>query len=145
MDRGYTDEGGEDLPKSWKVRSMPLMPQVAQVLGRLRQRDYFTSDDDLVFVNAVGQWIDRSALYRRYKTAQKSAGLQPIKLHDLRHTFGTMAIRAASIVDVQTWMGHADIATTRKYLHYAPQPDAAARLGALVSEPLADVVPLRAA
>jgi integrase len=24
---------------------------------------------------------------------------------------------------VQEWMGHADIQTTRKYLHYAPRPD----------------------
>jgi integrase len=32
VERGYTDEGGEDLPKSYKVRSMPLMPQVATVL-----------------------------------------------------------------------------------------------------------------
>jgi hypothetical protein len=30
-------------------------------------------------------------------------------------------------------MGHADIATTRKYVHYAPRPDAAARLGKLAS------------
>jgi integrase len=56
-----------------------------------------------------------------------------------------MAIRAATIVDVQTWMGHADIATTRKYLHYSPQADAAARLGALVGEQIAEVVPLHRA
>ena len=38
------------------------------------------------------------------------------------------------ITDVQTWMGHADIATTRKYVHYAPRRDAAKRLGALVGD-----------
>jgi hypothetical protein len=42
-------------------------------------------------------------------------------------------------------MGHADIATTRKYVHYAPQPEAAARLGALVGEQLAEVSQLRSA
>jgi hypothetical protein len=40
-------------------------------------------------------------------------------------------------------MGHADIATTGKYIHYAPQPEAAARLGALVSEQLGQVSELR--
>ena len=41
-----------------------------------------------------------------------------------------MAVRAFPITDVQTWMGHADIATTRKYVHYAPQPDAAPSVSA---------------
>ncbi len=134
VERGYTDEGGEQLPKSYKVRSVPLMPQVAAVLSALRCRDYFATEDDLVFVNVVGKWIDRSALYRRYKAAQSAAGLRELRFHDLRHSFGTMAVRAFPITDVQTWMGHAEIATTRKYVHYAPQPDAAKRLGALVDE-----------
>ena len=145
VERGYTDEGGEQLPKSYKVRSVPLMPQVAQVLTKLRQREYFAADDDLVFVNVVGKWIDRSALYRRYKAAQQRAQLRPLRFHDLRHSFGTMAVRAFPITDVQTWMGHADIATTRKYVHYAPQPDAAKRLGALVADQLGQVVPIRPA
>lgn len=75
IERGYTDEGGEQLPKSYKVRSVPLMPQVAKVLAALRKREYLTTDDDLVFVNVIGKWIDRSALYRRYKLAQRAAGL----------------------------------------------------------------------
>jgi integrase len=56
-----------------------------------------------------------------------------------------MAVRAFPITDVQTWMGHADIATTRKYVHYAPQPDAAKRVGALVDEQLGAVVSIRPA
>jgi hypothetical protein len=42
-------------------------------------------------------------------------------------------------------MGHADIATTRTYIHYAPQSDAAAKLGALVDEQVGTLVPLRPA
>jgi integrase len=45
------------------------------------------------------------------------------RFHDLRHTFATRVIAKADIVRVQEWMGHADIQTTRKYLHYAPRPD----------------------
>lgn len=145
VERGYTDDGGEQLPKSYKVRSVPLMPQVARALVALRQREHFVSDDDLVFPNPVGEWIDRSALYRRYKAAQKRAELRSLRFHDLRHSFGTMAVRVYPLTDVQTWMGHADITTTRKYVHYSPQPEAAARLGALVSESGGEVVPLRRA
>jgi integrase len=142
VERGFTDEGGEDLPKSYRVRSVPMMPQVARALAGLRKREFFTSDDDLVFANVVGDVLDYDAMYRRYKRAQERAGVRPLRFHDLRHSFGTMAVRAFPITDVQTWMGHADIATTRKYIHYAPQPEAAARLGALVGEQLADVTEL---
>jgi integrase len=54
------------------------------------------------------------------------AGLRPLRFHDLRHTFGTRMIAKADIRRVQEWMGHADIQTTMKYLHYAPRGDDAA-------------------
>jgi integrase len=52
-------------------------------------------------------------------------------LHDLRHSFGTQAIRAFSIYEVQRMMGHRHITTTERYLHYAPDPDAVAKLSNL--------------
>jgi integrase len=54
----------------------------------------------------------------------------PIVYHDLRHTFGTLAVRIAPVTDVQHWMGHADIQTTMRYVHYVPQHDNAAKLTA---------------
>jgi integrase len=145
VERGFTDEGGEDLPKSYRVRSVPMMPQVALALTKLRTREYFTGDDELVFASAVGKVLDYDRLARRYRAAQQRAGLRPLRFHDLRHSFATMAVRQFPITDVQTWMGHADIATTRKYIHYAPQPEAAAKLGALVGEELGQVAALRPA
>jgi hypothetical protein len=35
-------------------------------------------------------------------------------------------IAKADIRRVQEWMGHADVQTTMKYLHYVPRPDDAA-------------------
>jgi integrase len=109
VERGFTDEGGEDLPKSYRVRSVPLMAQVAQALAALREREHFTAKDDLVFVSVVGDVLDYDAMYRRYRATQTRAGLRPLRFHDLRHSFGTMAVRVFPITDVQTWMGHADI------------------------------------
>jgi integrase len=52
--------------------------------------------------------------------------LRPLRFHDLRHTFGTRMIAEADIRRVQEWMGHADIQTTMRYLHYAPRAEDAA-------------------
>jgi integrase len=115
--------GALTTPKSGKVRSVPLAPEVAKALARLSQREHFTGDDDLVFVGEAGSYLDGSALRRRYKSALTKAGLRPLRFHDLRHTFGTRMIAKADIRRVQEWMGHADIQTTMRYLHYAPREE----------------------
>jgi integrase len=115
--------GALTSPKSGRVRSVPMAPAVAEALARLSQREHRTRDDDLVFPGAVGTYLDPSALVKRYKRALAAAGLRALRFHDLRHTFGTTMIRKADIVRVQEWMGHADIETTRKYLHFVPRPD----------------------
>jgi integrase len=78
------------------------------------------ANDELVFPGAGGpyEYQDGSALRRRYIKARDEAGLRPLRFHDLRHVFGSLAIRKADIVQVQEWMGHADVETTLRYLHY---------------------------
>lgn len=49
----------------------------------------------------------------------------------MRHTFGTRAVeQAASILELKEWMGHANVQTTMRYLHYKSKADAAQRLAA---------------
>jgi integrase len=117
-------------PKSGKVRSVPMAPDVASTLARLSSREHWTSDDDLVFAGEAGGHLDGSALRRRYAAALGRAGLRPLRFHDLRHTFGTRMIAKADIRRVQEWMGHADVQTTMRYLHYAPRADDAALVAA---------------
>jgi integrase len=113
-------------PKSGRVRSVPMAPHVAEVLARMGQRRHTTREDELVFPGETGGYLDGSALRRRYDKALKRAGLRPLRFHDLRHTFGTRMIARADIRRVQEWMGHADVQTTMRYLHYAPRHDEAA-------------------
>ena len=110
-------------PKSGKPRVVPMVPDVAAALARLGQRGILTGEDDLVFIGKTGGHVDASALRRRYIEAQKAAGLRPLRFHDLRHTFGSLAINRASIVQVQAWMGHADVDTTSRYLHHKSRAD----------------------
>jgi integrase len=116
-------EGQVTTPKSGKVRSVPLAPDVAGALAKLGRRERFTAEADLVFVGDAGGHLDGSALRRRYTGALERAGLRRLRFHDLRHTFGTRMIAKADIRRVQEWMGHADIQTTMKYLHYAPRAE----------------------
>jgi integrase len=110
-------------PKSGKVRAVPMAPDVATALARLEHREHWVGEDDLVFAGEAGGYPDGSALRRRYKAALGSAGLRPLRFHDLRHTFGTRMIAKADIRRVHEWMGHADIQTTMRYLHYAPHDE----------------------
>ena len=118
--RGSFAAGYLTTPKSGKVRAVPMAPDVATALAQLGARENWIGDDDLVFAGEVGSYLDGSALRRRYKQALGRAGLRPLRFHDLRHTFGTRMIAKADIRRVQEWMGHADIQTTMRYLHYTP-------------------------
>ncbi|MBV9167862.1 MAG: site-specific integrase [Solirubrobacterales bacterium] len=122
-------EGELSVPKSGKVRSVPMVDEVAQRLARLSERRWFVDDDELVFAEVDGNWLNDDRLRRRYGAALGAAGLRRLRFHDLRHTFGSLAITRADIVEVQSWMGHADIQTTMRYLHYRDRRQAAARLG----------------
>ena len=118
----------EGAPKSGRVRSVPIIDQVARALEELSRRKWATSDEDLVFCNEIGTHFEDSALRRRFYAARERAGVKPIRFHDLRHSVGTLAVQVFPLSDVKAYMGHADIATTMIYVHHVPQVDAAVRL-----------------
>ncbi len=117
-----------------------MVPDVAQALARLGQRERFTAGRDPVFVGEAGGHIDASALRRRYAAAAKRSGLRPLPLHSLRHFFGSMAVHRASLVQVQSWMGHAHIQTTARNLHAKSQAGDAALLAGAFESSAAEAV-----
>ncbi len=130
--RSFT-HGAEGDPKSGRVRSVPLIDQAAKALDGLSRRERFTDTHDLVFVDDVGGHVDDWRLRRRFHAALARAGLPKLRLHDLRHTFGTLAVQVFPLSDVKAYMGHADIQTTMIYVHHVPQVDAADKLSELVT------------
>lgn len=139
--RGSFTGGRLGPPKSGKIRSVPLIDQAARVLDNLTRRELFTEPEDLVFCSAVGEHFHDDQLRDRFYEALEAAGLgdkrrgeDPIVFHDLRHTFGTLAVEAWPITDVQAYMGHADIHTTMIYVHHQPKSAAANLLSALVAK-----------
>lgn len=119
--------GVEGPTKTGKVRRVPMPDQAAAALRRLAERRDFTSPDDYVFCKVYGRRLDDSALRRRYKQARDKAGLRPLRWHDLRHTFGSLLVAGGvDLVSVRDAMGHAELATTSRYLHARPATERAA-------------------
>jgi integrase len=76
--------------------------------------------------------IDRSDDWREWKALLRDAGVHPRRLHDARHTAGTLLVEQdVHIRVVQEILGHARVTTTQRYAHVAsPQVgDATSRLG----------------
>ncbi len=123
--------GVEGPTKSGHVRQVPMADQAAAALERLSRRADFISPDDYVFCNMLGRRLDDSALRRRYKAARDAIGMRPLRWHDLRHTFGSLLVAGGvDLVSVQDAMGHAELATTSRYLHARPASERAAKFTA---------------
>jgi integrase len=118
--------GVESSTKTGRVRIVPLSDQAAAALERLSRREDFTSAKDFVFCNVYGRRLDDSAVRRRYKRARAAAGVEPLRFHDLRHTFGShLAARGVDLVTIKEAMGHAALSTTSRYLHARPAAEQA--------------------
>ena len=132
--------GRRSSPKGRRRRTVPLAPTAAQELVALQNASHWTDEQDAVFAApATGNPMARAGIMDRYREALLAAGL-PVhfSFHDLRHTFGTTMARAGVPVGtIQAWMGHADLATTQLYMHYAPAQQDAARIDAAFGPPVA--------
>ncbi len=127
-------EGEETSTKSRRPRSVPLAQQAKDALELVRRRRHFTSRNDIVFCRADGNPLDRSAVRTRFIRAQEKASVRVRRFHDLRHTFGSLAIRRFDLVAVKEMMGHSKLTTTERYLHSKPRPTDAAMLTTIFAE-----------
>jgi len=81
---------------------------------------------ELVCPAPDGGHLSVHAIYDGLRDAGRDAGLgDRVTPHLLRHTFATTAVlRGVPINVLQRWLGHADITTTQRYLHAAPDEGA---------------------
>lgn len=140
--------GAEGTPKSGKGRAVPMAPRVAGELERHFRAQGWSNDDEaadrLVFAHPLtGSFYDASKMRKRFDRALKVAKVRRIVFHELRHTFGTTcAAHGVPPRTLQEWMGHADLKTTERYMHYAPRSVDAQAIGAAfaVEAPALEVV-----
>jgi len=59
---------------------------------------------------------------KTFENVKREAGLEDLHLHDLRHTFASLAInQGASLYEVQKLLGHASSQMTQRYAHLADE------------------------
>jgi integrase len=94
-------------------------------------------DSDLVFRRQDGSPVHPQLFSQQFEREIRRAGLPRIRLHDLRHTHATIALRAGVPVKViSERLGHEDPAFTMKqYAHVIPgmQAEAAELIASLVA------------
>lgn len=99
-----------------------------QASDRLLMGAGWQNGDDLVVTIADGSAPNPEAFSNLFAKLVKRAGLPPIRLHDLRHSYASAALRDGVPVKVVSQrIGHADVGVTLKvYAHVLPGDDEAA-------------------
>lgn len=113
--------------KGGKVRQV-LMPEVvSRSLLSLRGD---AGANDPVFVSRKGDHLAERTVNDMVKRTARDAGInQAVSPHWLRHAHGSHAIdHGASLPEVQTTLGHGNIATTSGYLHARPDSSSGLKL-----------------
>lgn len=133
-------------PKTAKGRrSVSLDPTLVAALRTHRARQLQERmilgagyvDEDLVVAEADGQPMHPKRLSYYFERESKRAGLAPIRLHDLRHTHATLALKAGVHPRiVQERLGHANVSITLdtySHVDLDMQAAAALRVSALIT------------
>lgn len=122
----------ENLKSRSSRRDLPLAPRAEEALRAWQAQqeadrqlvgEAWGNAWNLVFTNSVGAPVHPTHALKRFQRLMKGAGLPPIRLHDLRHTYATMLIEAGvPIKVVSELLGHSSIEITlRVYGHVTPK------------------------
>lgn len=121
VDRAWDVQEGQIEPKSRAARRKVPIPAIL--------RDYLVEHRHgrpgalgHVFGRPDGKAFDGPTVDARAKTAWRRAGLEPITLHQARHTFASLMIAAGvNAKALATYMGHASVTITLdRYGHLMP-------------------------
>jgi integrase len=107
------------LSKSGKPRHIPLSDGAMTMVERARQVVASTalSTSPYVFPNVATGGPLRD-IQHCWEQARELAGLQNVRLHDLRHSYASALVNEGrSIYEVQKLLGHANVSTTQRYAH----------------------------
>ncbi len=101
------------------AKVVPLGAAAMVVLAGLPR----SSSSPFVFPSAGNPRKAYSGAPKVWDKVRAAAGLQDVRLHDLRHTFASLAAAGGqSLPLIGAILGHKDAATTKRYAHLADDP-----------------------
>lgn len=112
---GVAHEAGT---KSGKVRTVPL---TADALAALKAHKPAAERTGYVFTDAEGKQLAQTQVVWLLWRLEDAAGLKRSGWHITRHTFCShLAMRGVALPAIKELAGHAQISTTMRYAHLAP-------------------------
>jgi integrase len=143
--RRALDRQGRDAPPKTPnaLRDVILIPGLAELLREHADHSPFNKPDDFVFSSRAGtplHWANISK--RALKPALRKAGIQPLRWHDLRHSFASLLIAGgANITFVSRQLGHSrsDV-TLNVYGHLIDREEQARRMRGMLEITLGDAL-----
>ena len=117
-------------------RTVPLSPAAARVLAEMPR-----IPGNPWVVPGAGPGAPISGIFPQWRRARERAGLDDLRLHDLRHSFASRALALGeSLPAIAVLLGHARVQSTARYAHLSRDAvsEAAARLAADIG---ADILP----
>ena len=118
--RSWDQYEGLIEPKSRAGRR--VVPILKRLRAHLEDNRQLLTPNGFVFGREPERPCDRSVILGRAKRTWRAAGLEPIGLHECRHTFASLMIAAGvNLKALQVFMGHASITITLDlYGHLMP-------------------------
>jgi integrase/recombinase XerD len=109
--------------KGRKSRIIPLSGLVIKMLIELISENQSHFENRKLFLNWYGEPMAEDTFRRNLKRYVKKAGIsKPFTCHDFRRQSITeMLASGASLFAVQSIVGHSEISTTKKYVHFDEQ------------------------
>lgn len=103
-------------PKSGRTRRVPMTKRLTAAL-----REHRHLRGPRVLYRPDGRSMSEACIRVRLCAAQRRATLKQTGPHVLRHTFCShLAMLGATAREIQLLAGHADLATTQRYMHLSP-------------------------
>lgn len=104
------------------TRSSEIIEKHIEEVKRLQERRSDFNEIGLIFLNDNFEIIRDNTLRKFIKRVCKKIDIEPIRLHDLRHTFATLSLESGTdIKTIQKRLGHADATFTMNIYAHSTQ------------------------
>ena len=98
-------------------REVPMTDTLRDALSRADRRC-----DHVFCTPAEKPYTCTRSIWETFKRATRKAGIDDLRLHDLRHHFASsLRMKGADLLDIMEYLGHKSLSMTKRYAHVTTQ------------------------